>query len=385
MMNTTEFYKLKIDNNLKCTQLETNTCILDVLGRSHLQLDAFTLQANPTQNYNLVLPSELGSNDQVFISGGDGMPATWETYVPPQGAVDLDALVETSARQLLHLTSTQSITGPKTFSNPVLPEINVLGGTLTSTLTYTYDVETIKHIGSVATLGVYNNKYIQFDSSIPDVIQINFCSSDTNVANYHARIEFSNGTATNGAGTMTVYAKSLDMNKLQAGTVFIQYVSNVQKTLTSVNTDFTPLVGVTPGVALPEKFLVMDASKNISGINQLTSTSIQAEQLIETGIVTWSGGSQTINPLNAVYIADCRSAPCTLILTPGNTNFTNTQYRVIRYADTETYPLILDAATNGATLQLLPSTNLSITTIMEQFGLYDDGSFGYKIIYNYNI
>ena len=129
----------------------------------------------------------------------------------------------------------------------------------------------------------------------------------------------------------------------------------------------------------------MDASQNVTGINTLAASSIQANQLIETGVVTWSGGSQTINPLFSVYIADCRTAPCTLILTPSTVNSAYTHYQVIRYADTETYPLILDAATNGVTLELLASTNVSITNIMEQLGIFDDSGFGYKIIYNYNI
>lgn len=388
---TGEYFKLEVSNGITCNSVQTTTCSVNTFQTNGFQLNTLNLEGDPDVNYTFKLPETPGALGKIMVKNENGFYNTWETpgTIPDnQLALAMNFITETASRQFVHLDSTQTITGSKTFtSSIVLPGIHFYkpSGEILFNHTTTFSATNVIHNGyHLRTSTINASKQVLFSSQPSNTIQIIFLSSDTNVAEYHSKIEIT-GTDSNvdGDGNITIYATTLDMYRVYT-TGYTLYQGNV--VFQGSPSDLNKMTGSVPGTAVANSALVTNANQDLE-INELyCNNMVITQNALENGYVLFTG-SQTIVQDTFTYFADCRTAACSLVLSlPNHADpLTARMIRVIRYAEDETYTLTLDATTTpNVYLQNQLATNIVTTKIMDQFVLLSVNGVGWILLNHFN-
>lgn len=361
-----DFTDLEVKNNVLVNNLKINE-FNPVTVSAPLKIGNVTLQGDADIPYTLELPSNVGTSSQVLKKNVSG--TEWNTFTG-LGNLTLDDVVEVPPDRTFLTPGVQTIYGTKTIYSPIYNGVEVNGN---FQLNSAINDHNFIHNGDSIQMCTNANKSIRCHNTA-EKTYFDFLSNDTVTpgTTYHTRLEFGPGNGTNGSGSVTVYANTFNMKRTSAANVF--YVGGVG--FTGNATHLNNMAGVVPGIASPSRCVVVDATRSVSGINSITGSSGSEvrinNQVYADGIVGWSLGSQSVVGTNTIYVANTSAAQCTFTLPVAAT--AGKRYLVIRNDTGTTNKLIIDAATNAVTLQLVASGNLESQVPMDQFLILDTGT-----------
>jgi len=208
--------------------------------------------------------------------------------------------------------------------NYVDTTVGTAAGTKAVILNADKDYAGLRNLTTTGNMGINTSapsKQLEINSSTGDVLRMTYDDADGSAVNYADMTISSDGKLTiNSSGNETIIHSSDNFNVAgHDGSTIGLKLANVLVTATAEELNY---VDTTPGAAEASKALIVDASRNINNINDLTSSSFTSlstdnSTSVSTGAIKTAGGVGIAKNLNVGGVAKVLDTTDSTLTTDG--------------------------------------------------------------------